>query len=181
MMSGFSSNPPVSLVFRSACLHRNHPTTPSLDTSASRAPRSKLVADRSWRTEREKTTALERELAFYQAQSATAMVRPVDELINKLLMHPSRRERCAWNPQACSRRESVPSGSGVECSFVAYYILMSSSPGLGRHLDRAAPAQDSTPARSLTGTRRRGRRRSCAARTCCWSRGSTRRRCGSYE
>ncbi len=38
-------------------------------------PRSKLVADRSWRTEREKTTALERELAFYQAQSATAMVR----------------------------------------------------------------------------------------------------------
>jgi Mg-chelatase subunit ChlI len=38
--------------------------------------RSKLVADRSWRTEREKTTQLERELAFYQAQSATAMVRP---------------------------------------------------------------------------------------------------------
>ena len=36
--------------------------------------RSKLVADRSWRTEREKTTQLERELAFYQAQSATAMV-----------------------------------------------------------------------------------------------------------
>ena len=35
---------------------------------------SKLVADRSWRSERERVTELERELAFYQAQSTSAMV-----------------------------------------------------------------------------------------------------------
>lgn len=37
---------------------------------------SKLVADRSWRSEREACAQLERELAFYQAQSASAMVPP---------------------------------------------------------------------------------------------------------
>ena len=60
-------------------LHPDFQWTSTGFSIQSHAPdrRSKLVADRSWRTEREKTTALERELAFYQAQSATAMVRAV--------------------------------------------------------------------------------------------------------